>query len=578
MTRVCLIWKELCPGVRRRNSRALIWVLAISLLTIGVAVSRSAAQDNEKENLNWRYYGNDPGNMRYQNVDQINPTNVSRLKPAWVFHTGVHDKDASMETTPIVLNGVMYLTSGDDDVFAVKAGTGTQIWAYHPTDLPPISKLPLCCGHNNRGVAAGGGRLYLARLDATLVALNQSTGQQLWKTTVDDWHNGYTMTIPPQYVNGLVIVGVSGGEYFIRGHVDAYNAKTGSRVWRFYTTDPNTFAGDSWKRGGGPVWQNPSFDLQLGMMYFSVGNTGPDINGVPRAGTNLYTACVVAVDIATGALRWYFQESHHDLWDYDATPPTMLFTLNGTPAIAHVGKTGYLFVLDRRTGTPLYNVIETPVPTEPAWQNPWPTQPVSTIESLAPHEVGPLPAGYTGAPQWTPPQETTYAIQPGDSGGTEWPPSAFSPRTNFIYHHARYAPTTFYTTPTNTSGGTFPGWGSITEDVPGVDYGLYGAVDSTTGKIVWKIKVSQALSGMTVGGDLVFFGDNSGLFYGVNALTGQILWTFNGLSIKGAGAPTAAPVVYMVDGREYVAMAFGGQPDSDTPLGDAMVAFALPTH
>ena len=133
MTTVCLRWREVCPGVRRRNSRALIWVLAISLLTIGVAVPRSAAQDNEKENLNWRYYGNDPGNMRYQNVDQINPTNVSRLKPAWVFHTGVHDKDASMETTPIVLNGVMYLTSGDDDVFAVKAGTGTQIWAYHPT-------------------------------------------------------------------------------------------------------------------------------------------------------------------------------------------------------------------------------------------------------------------------------------------------------------------------------------------------------------------------------------------------------------------------------------------------------------
>ena len=294
MTKVCLRWKEVCPGVHASNSRALIWLLAISLITIGAAVPRSAAQEKEQENLNWPYYGNDPGNMRYQNVDQINPANVSRLKPAWVFHTGVHDKDASMETTPIVLNGVMYLTSGHDDVFAVSARTGSQIWAYHPTDLPPLGKLPLCCARNNRGVAAGQGRLYLARLDATLVALNQSTGQQLWKATVDDWHNGYTMTIPPQYVNGLVIVGVSGGEYFIRGHVDAYNAKTGSLVWRFYTTDPNTFAGDSWKKGGGPVWQNPSFDLGLGMLYFSVGNTGPDINGVPRAGTNLYTTCVVA--------------------------------------------------------------------------------------------------------------------------------------------------------------------------------------------------------------------------------------------------------------------------------------------
>ena len=577
MNVVCPTRKEMrLPGVPGKNSKALLWMAAILLITLTAALPWSAAQQAKPKTLNWPYYGNDPGNMRYQNVDQINPSNVSQLKPAWVFYTGVHDKNASMETTPLVLNGNMYLTSGDDDVFAVNAATGSQIWAYHPTDMPPLSKLPLCCARNNRGVAQGQGRLYLARLDATLVALNQSTGQQLWKTTVDDWHNGYTMTIPPQYVNGLVIVGVSGGEYFIRGHVDAYNATTGSLVWRFYTTDPNTFAGDSWMQGGAPVWQNPSFDLGLGMLYFSVGNAGPDINGVPRAGTNLYTACVVALDIATGTLRWYFQESHHDLWDYDATPPTLLFTLNGTPAIAHVGKTGYLFILDRRTGTPLYSVVETPVPTEPAWQNPWPKQPVSTIESLAPHEVGPLPAGYTGAPQWTPPQETTYSIQPGDSGGTEWPPSAFSPRTNFIYHHARYAPTTFYTTPTNTSGGTYPGWGSITEDVPGVEYGIYGAVDSTTGKIVWKIQVPQALSGMTVGGDLVFFGDTAGTFYGVNAATGQILWTFNGLSIKGAGAPTAAPVVYTVNGREYVAMAFGGQPDSDTPLGDAMIAFALP--
>ena len=565
--------KEVClPGVPGQKGRALLWAVSIFLITLCAAAPWSAAQ--EDGNLDWRYYGNDPGNMRYQNVDQINTTNVHRLKPAWVFHTGVHDPNASMEVSPIVANGVMYLASGNDDVYAVNAATGSQIWAYHPGDMPPLSALPLCCSHNNKGVALGDQRLYVARLDATLVALSQQSGQQLWKTTVDDWHNGYTMTIPPQFVNGMVIVGVSGGEYFIRGHVDAYDGGTGKLVWRFYTTDPNTFAGDSWKQGGGPVWQNPSFDRELGMLYFSVGNTGPDINGVPRAGLNLYTTCIVALDIATGKLRWYFQEAHHDLWDYDATPPTMLFTLNGTPAIAHAGKTGYLFILDRRNGSPLYPVIETPVPTEPAWQNPWPTQPVSTVESLTPHEVGPLPPGYVGAPQWTPPQETTYSIQPGDSGGLEWP---HSPRTKFIYHDARYAPSTYYTTPTNTSGGTYPGWGSITNEVPNVAYGLYGAIDSTTGKIVWKIKVDQpADSGMTVGGDVVYFGDSSGFFYGVNALTGDILWKFNGLSIPGACAPTAAPIVYTVNGREYVANAFGGNPGEGTALGDAMVAFALP--
>jgi len=168
MRQVCLSGKELGPGAPGNNGRALIWVLAILVITIIAAVPRSAAQQKEQASLNWRYYGNDPGNMRYQNVDQINPSNVSQLKPAWVFHTGVHDKDASMETTPIVLNGVMYLTSGEDDVFAVNAGTGSQIWAYHPTDMPPLSKLPLCCARNNRGVAEGQGRLYLARLDAVL--------------------------------------------------------------------------------------------------------------------------------------------------------------------------------------------------------------------------------------------------------------------------------------------------------------------------------------------------------------------------------------------------------------------------
>lgn len=567
-------------AVVRKRTVGLIALCLILLATLVISkkMKRAYAQTiSSTANLDWPYYGNDLGNGRFQNVDQINTSNVAQLKPAWIFHTGVHDPQASMEVSPIVVSGIMYLTSGDDDVFAVNAQTGKQIWAYHPTDMPPLSELFLCCSHNNRGVAQAGNQLFLARLDATLVSLDKNDGHVLWKAVVDNWRAGYSITMAPQYAAGKVIVGVSGGEYLIRGHVDAYDATSGKLVWRFWTTDPATFAGDSWKHGGGPVWQTPAYDPDLGTVYFSVGNVGPDINGVIRAGLNLYTVSVVAVDVQTGKLRWYFQESHHDLWDYDATPPVMLFSLNGVPALTHAGKTGYLFILDRRNGSPLYPVVEKPVPTTPEWQNPWPTQPESMIESLTPHSVGPLPKGYVGAPQWTPPQQTMYTIQPGDSGGLEWPPMGYSPRTRFIYHDARYAPVTFRTTPKNIVGGTYPGWGSTSNAVPNTGYGIYGAIDSTTGKIAWKIKVKMpADSGMTVGGDIVYFGDESGIFYAVDARTGAILWTFNGTSLQAGGAPTAAPIVYMVNGREFVADAFGGNPGEKTKLGDIMVAFSLP--
>lgn len=538
------------------------------------------AQEHE-DDVNWRYYGNDLANTRYQNVDQVNLANANQLKVAWVFHTGINDPNMSMEMTPVIVDGTMYVTTGQDDVFALNAQNGKQKWHYHPADMPALSSLPLCCSENNRGVAVGQGLVFVARLDATLVALDARSGRQLWRTVVDDWHAGYSLTIPPQYVNGMVITGTSGGEYLTRGHVDAYDARTGAHLWRFWTTEPTTWAGDSYLQGGGPVWQSPTVDTQLGMVYVTTGNTGPDINGVNRAGTNLYTVAVVALDLKTGAEKWYFQEAHHDLWDYDAVPPAVLFTLNNIPAIAHEGKTGYTFILDRRTGTPLYPVNEVAVPTQPAWQNPWPTQPESTIESLTIHHVLSVPAGHTAAPQWTPPQETPLVMQPATDGGMEWPPMAYSPRTKFLYQHARYLPQEFQTSPTNTSGGTLPGWGSTTDDVPGITpFGSYGAIDTTTGKIAWKIDVPQMPdSGMTVGGDLVFFGESNGLFHAVNAATGKMLWTFNALTIPGAGGATAAPAVYVVDGREYIVNGFGGNPGEDNcPLGDAIIAFALPSR
>src|SRR5580692_3153297 len=251
------------------------------------------------QTLNWPTNGNDQGNMRYQNIDQINPSNVSQLKPAWTFNTGVlGDANMSMEMTPIVINNVAYITTGDDDVFALNATTGKQIWHYSPaTDTPPMplpSTLPICCHNDNRGVAEGEGMVFNARLDAKLVALNQTTGKVVWETVVDLSSKGAAMTLAPLYVkasNGTqaeVIVGVTGGEYAVRGHLDAYNPATGKLLWRFWTTDPATYAGTSWQTGGASIWGTTTFDPVLNMVYFATGNAYPWPWAGNRAGTNLY--------------------------------------------------------------------------------------------------------------------------------------------------------------------------------------------------------------------------------------------------------------------------------------------------
>ena len=295
------------------------------------------------QDVNWRYYGNDLANTRYQNVNQITPANVRALRPAWVFHTGVLDPKASLEVSPIVVGGWMYASDGHDNVYALDAATGRKLWAYHPRHMPPLSKIGICCGRDSRGVAYGDGLVLLARLDARLVAISARTGRPQWSVAVADWRHGYSMTMAPQYADGEVIVGVSGGEYGIQGKVAAYDVHTGRLLWQFATTRPGTWAGRSWRHGGAPVWGNPTVDPRLGLVYVGTGNASPDFNGQYRAGADHYSSSLVALDLRPGRLRWAFQETHHDMWDYDGPQPPVLFTLDkdgrAYPAVATATRT-----------------------------------------------------------------------------------------------------------------------------------------------------------------------------------------------------------------------------------------------
>jgi quinohemoprotein ethanol dehydrogenase len=582
--------------VRSTQFSFLMSKCAIALLCCTFLIQPLFAQT-----VNWPYNGADLSNSRYADIDQITPSNVNQLKPAWTFHTGINgagpsDPEMAMEMTPIVVNGVMYVTTGDDDVFAVSATTGKQIWAYHPTDMPPISTLPVCCNRDNRGVVLGDGLVFDARLDGMLVALNAKTGAVVWKISVDTAANGATMTLAPQYIVNAakvpeVLVGVSGAEFGVRGHLDAYNPATGALLWRFYTTDPATWAGTSWQHGGASIWGTPTFDPTLNMVYFSTGNADNTFWGGDRAGTNLYAASIVAVDATTGELQWYFQETHHDLWDFDGPQPTVLLSWNGIPAIEHTSKTGYMWILDRASGESLWAYDEVAVPptlANAAFQNPWPTQPVSSIESLTEHQVEALPAGYTAAPMWTTPGPTPMVFQPFGGGGMEWPPAAYSPRTNMIYSHARYSPSNIVVT-TSPAVAAAAATGNIIKildagglqflSTPGVNHGVYGAVNTVTGKVAWTIPILTTApgSGMTVAGDLVFFGDSTGLFYAASAATGEILWVFDAATVPYGAGGNASAAVYEVDGVEYVVYGFGGEPGSSFVLGDAVVAFALPS-
>jgi quinohemoprotein ethanol dehydrogenase len=552
----------------------------------------------------WLTNGGSLWNQRYSSLDQIDTSNVSQLKGVWLTHlrgSGVAAK-YSGESQPVTYHGVIYVPTGQDDVFAVSAETGEILWEHQAHLDQTISVV--CCGWESRGVALGDGKVYIGQLDGTLVALDQQTGQVAWSTPVARWQDGYSITAAPLYVNGMVITGVSGGEFGTRGSVSAYDAATGKRVWRFYTipgpgqTGHDTWpAGDSWQAGGAPVWQTPSVDPKLGMLYFTTGNAGPDNNGSGRAGKNLFTASMVALDVKSGKLRWWYQMVHHDIWDYDAPSPTILFdaTVNGHSihGIGEAEKTGWLYLLNRETGKPLFPTPETKVP-QNVKQKTWPTQPIPPYAPVVPH--APSQAQYNqvlgvakqaahgnavpaikATEMYTPYWDKLTVFTPGPQGGTNWQPSSYNPKTHLFYVCAQSGVTGNTAVPSAAVkqgkvaqlaiGGTLTIAGGFGENA-----GTFSAIDVTTGKIVWQKRWAEACyaGSTTTAGNIVFIGRNDGRLQAYNATTGHQLWSFQ----TGAGA-NDAPTIFERDGKEYVVFYAAGNALAATSHGDNLWLFGL---
>ena len=531
----------------------------------------------------WVTNGGNLTNQRYSTLKQIDTFNVKQLRGAWMtrLKNSGFGANYSFEASPLVKDGIMYVITGNDDVFALNAKTGEILWEY----WSGISqKGPLCCGLANRGLAMGEGLLFFGQIDVSVVALDMKTGKVVWKTPIEQNQNGYSITSAPLYYDGIVYSGISGGEYGVRGRLTALDAKTGAILWRSYTLpEPGGFGSDTWPsgtdhamRGGAPIWNTPALDPELGLVYFSTGNCAPNHDGSMREGDNLFCASIMALKAKTGEYVWHFQQVHHDIWNYDASSPVVLFdtVINGEPrkGIAEAGRTGWVYILDRTNGQPLIGIEERPVPQEPR-QKTAKTQPYPIGDATVPQCADKLPdydkAGCIFEPFW----ESPVLIQPSGDGGTNWSPVPYSPETGYFYVSGTVRTSAYWRKGDKEFvRGKSYGGGAQAPPVGSPMSGTFTAIDSKTNKIVWQHKTPYRLGGgatVTAGG-LVFRGEPDGNFLALDAKTGEELWRFQ----TGFGAD-APPVVYEVDGEQYVAIATGGNVTQGSAYGDAVWAFSL---
>jgi quinohemoprotein ethanol dehydrogenase len=537
----------------------------------------------------WSTNGGDFYNQRYSPLKAIDRTNVARLKGVWrarLRGSGTAPQYSGF-AQPIVQDGVAYVSTGADDVFALSIDTGEILWQYSANlsaNLPSV-----CCGWNNKGVAVGDGKVFIGQLDGKLVALDRATGAVAWSIQAERWEDAFSITAAPLVVNNLVIVGFAGGDRGTRGRIKAYDAKDGRLKWTFYTIPGPGEPGhdtwpkdnDAWKYGGAALWQTPAVDVDLGLVYFSTGNAAPDYNGAFRAGDNLYAASMVAIELATGKYRWHFQQVHHDIWDYDAVNPVVLMdvTVGGRvrKAIVEVGKTGFAYILDRATGKPLIGIDERPVPQEPR-QATAATQPFPRGEAVVPQLIPIAPEGATLVNDgriFTPffGKDPTI-VAPGIWGGASWPPSSYDPAQQRLFVCA-----------SSVVNGYTGGDPQFTPPVVGTSFlggattftriartGIIAAVDVTTNTLAWRYQwPEQCYSGtLATAGGLLFVGRSDGRLTALDSASGRQLWEFQ------TGAGMHAPVSsFEYKGKQYLIAYSAGSALLGTARGDSVWLFGL---
>jgi PQQ-dependent dehydrogenase (methanol/ethanol family) len=533
--------------LRRSAYLGVVALLALSA-TLAASVARGAGGQGKMAasalNVDWPRFGNTTDNWRFSPLTQINTSNVSKLGVAWTMQEG--NQIPGWETDPIVVHGVMYVTTGTDQVIAVDAATGHMLWKYTPS----VNFYEAIAGGGggvpaNRGVAVANGAVYVLTFDDHLIALQAATGEKLWSTRVSDAKLGYSESSVPTYWNGMLFVGSAGSDSGLRGFVAAYDAHTGKQLWRFYTVPAS---GQGWnpaqgEHGGGDVWMPPTIDTRSGILYIATGNPSPDFVNAMRQGCDPYVDATVALDARTGKLLWWHSQACPDVWDFDSAQPPILFTVhrNGKaiPAVGEGNKSGYYWIFDAKTGDVL---AKSP----------------SVVKQTTPRPY---------------PNAKGVVVCPGQAG-IEYGPASYSPRTQAVYVGALDSCARLQTVPISVNKHHKRG-----QIDTGASYNPYGklqgtmtAIDVNTGKFLWHDHLPSQLVGgnLVTGGNLVFSGSDHGTFYAFDAKTGKILWHPNvGLAFG------AAPIAYMVNGTEYVAVASGGAGVSEGKVGGTLFVFKL---
>jgi alcohol dehydrogenase (cytochrome c) len=521
----------------KRVFLSLMISLLVTPIFVGAQVPYRRIVNAGSEPGNWLTYSGNYQAHRFSHLREITPRNVSRLRPAWVYQITGRSR---FETSPIVVDGVMYVTEPPTKIAALDIRTGRSLWTWQ-RKMPQVIKT-IGFGPTNRGVAILDNTVYIGTLDCFLVALDAKSGAVRWETRVADNNTGHSITAAPLAIDGKIIVGISGGEAGIRGFLDAYDAKTGKLAWRLWTIpgpgEPghDTWKGDSWKTGGAPTWVTGSYDPELNLIYWGTGNPGPDWNGDPRPGDNLYSCSLLAVDASTGKLKWHFQFTPHDVHDWDATEiPVLLDAEIGgrrRNLIAMANRNAFFYLLDRATGEYLLGAAYA----KQTW--------AKGLDGR-------------GRPIVIPDTEPTTEgnlVWPSLQGATNWFSPSYSPVTKLFYVAVREMGAYYYKGEATYKPGTFFAGGGERALEGDKASGAIRALEVETGKVKWEFTLkSPPWAGvLSTAGGVVFGGSDEGNFFALDALSGKELWDF-----QTGGAIAANPISFLIDGKQHVAIAAG---------------------